>query len=230
MYLLHCKRRSTNNHPPLQPNARLAENKARLIPHFALNAQRTKRTKASHGQSLVEWAITLPILLMLFCGVFDLGRAYFALVMLNNAVSEGAHWAALYPVCLPSASDSTSGNTACWNNNSIVGRIINEDTTLDRMSFTKVCWVTQVPGSAISTTNLSNTNNNTLTLWAQKRVSFVTPVISALFGSSILLSSQVQEVIRGTDVPISTVYPAHPNTNTTQYQGGVDKTACNQAP
>lgn len=231
MYRIHWKKHVTNDRPA-QPNAHAAENQAGPIPPSALNTQPSKRAKARRGQSLVEWAISMPILFLLFSGVFDLGRAYFATVMLNNAVSEGAHWAALYPICLASASDSTSGNTACWNNNSIVGRIINEDSTLDPATFTKICWLTQVPGSATSTTNFSNTNDNTVTLWVQRKVSFVTPIISAMFGSSILLTSQVQEVIRGaaTDTPSNTVYPTPPSTNTAQYQGGVDKAVCNAAP
>ncbi|MDF1515583.1 MAG: TadE/TadG family type IV pilus assembly protein [Anaerolineae bacterium] len=51
--------------------------------------------KGERGQSLVEVALTLPILLMLLLGLFDLGRAYFILVELNDAADEGATYAAI---------------------------------------------------------------------------------------------------------------------------------------
>ncbi|MBN1811298.1 MAG: pilus assembly protein [Anaerolineae bacterium] len=46
------------------------------------------------GQSLVEVALALPILLMLMLGLLDFGRAYYALVTLSDAASEGAMAAA----------------------------------------------------------------------------------------------------------------------------------------
>ncbi len=46
------------------------------------------------GQSLVEVALTFPILVMLLLGVLDFGRAYYALVIFNDAAAEGAAYAA----------------------------------------------------------------------------------------------------------------------------------------
>ena len=46
------------------------------------------------GQSLVEVALTFPILVMLLLGLLDFGRAYYALVVLNDAAAEGAAYAA----------------------------------------------------------------------------------------------------------------------------------------
>lgn len=55
------------------------------------------RNKSERGQGLVELAIALPFLLLLLLGVLDVGRAYWALVALKDAVSEGASYAASYP-------------------------------------------------------------------------------------------------------------------------------------
>ncbi len=49
------------------------------------------------GQSLVEAALTLPILVMLLLGLLDFGRAYYALVTLRDAADEGASYAAIHP-------------------------------------------------------------------------------------------------------------------------------------
>jgi Flp pilus assembly protein TadG len=53
--------------------------------------------KSERGQGLVELAIALPVLLLLLLGVLDVGRAYWAVVALKDAASEGASYAAFYP-------------------------------------------------------------------------------------------------------------------------------------
>lgn len=42
------------------------------------------------GQSLVEFALVLPVLLLLFMGILDFGRAVYAYNTLSNAAREGA--------------------------------------------------------------------------------------------------------------------------------------------
>jgi Flp pilus assembly protein TadG len=42
------------------------------------------------GQSLVEFALILPVLLLIFMGILDFGRAVFAYNALSNAAREGA--------------------------------------------------------------------------------------------------------------------------------------------
>jgi len=47
----------------------------------------------NRGQSLVEFALILPVLLLLVMGVFDFGRAIFAFNTVSNAAREGARTA-----------------------------------------------------------------------------------------------------------------------------------------
>ncbi len=49
------------------------------------------------GQSLLEFAITLPVLLMILLGVLDLGRIYFSYIAVVNSAREGARYGAQYP-------------------------------------------------------------------------------------------------------------------------------------
>jgi Flp pilus assembly protein TadG len=49
------------------------------------------------GQSLVETAIVLPLLLLLFMGTVDVGRFLFAYIALEEAVQEGATYASRAP-------------------------------------------------------------------------------------------------------------------------------------
>ncbi|NBJ14865.1 MAG: pilus assembly protein [Dehalobacter sp. 4CP] len=54
-----------------------------------------KLIKSSNGQSLVEFALVLPIFLLLVFGVVEFGRLGYSYVTLNNAVRSGARTASL---------------------------------------------------------------------------------------------------------------------------------------
>jgi Flp pilus assembly protein TadG len=49
------------------------------------------------GQSLVEVALAMPILLLILAGILDLGRAYYTFIALSDAAAEGAAYAAIHP-------------------------------------------------------------------------------------------------------------------------------------
>jgi Flp pilus assembly protein TadG len=55
---------------------------------------RANRTSSASGQSVVELAIILPVLLLITLGTIDMGRAFFTWVTLRNAASEAALWGA----------------------------------------------------------------------------------------------------------------------------------------
>lgn len=44
----------------------------------------------SRGQSMVEFALILPLLVLVLVGIFDIGRAFFAYIAITNAAREGA--------------------------------------------------------------------------------------------------------------------------------------------
>ena len=47
------------------------------------------------GQGLVEFAVVIPVILLMFLGIFDFGRAIFAFNTVANAAREGARVAAV---------------------------------------------------------------------------------------------------------------------------------------
>jgi len=51
----------------------------------------------NRGQSLLEFALILPLILVVLLGVFDLGRVYFASITLTSAAREGARYLSVYP-------------------------------------------------------------------------------------------------------------------------------------
>lgn len=56
-----------------------------------------KKTKNERGQSLVELAISLVLLLLLLSGAVEFGIAFFQFVQLRDAVQEGALYGSMNP-------------------------------------------------------------------------------------------------------------------------------------
>lgn len=55
------------------------------------------RTHHHIGQSLVEFALILPLFVLLVIGIFDIGRAFFAYIAISNAAREGARLYTFWP-------------------------------------------------------------------------------------------------------------------------------------
>ena len=62
---------------------------------WARRKAETRDRRRERGQSLVEAAVILPILLLLVAAVVDFGRAFDAYIVLTNAVREGARFGTL---------------------------------------------------------------------------------------------------------------------------------------
>ncbi len=56
-----------------------------------------RNTKWIGGQGMVEFALVLPILLLLVVGALDFGRAFYIKVGLENAAREGAYYMVYHP-------------------------------------------------------------------------------------------------------------------------------------
>ncbi len=58
----------------------------------------TGRGRFTHaGQELVEFAITIPIFILLIMGIFDLGRGVYYYTLIHNAAREGARHGIVFP-------------------------------------------------------------------------------------------------------------------------------------
>jgi Flp pilus assembly protein TadG len=53
------------------------------------------RPHTTNGQGLVEFALVIPLILLLFMGIFDFGRAIYAYNTVANAARQGARVAAV---------------------------------------------------------------------------------------------------------------------------------------
>lgn len=83
---------------------------------------KTKRREV--GQSLVEFALSALLLTLIFSGMIDLGRVYFAYVALEDSAGEAALFLSLYPNCV-NATDCANPNNAEWRaENAVQGNTI----------------------------------------------------------------------------------------------------------
>jgi hypothetical protein len=60
--------------------------------------------KHEKGQSLVEFALSLPILILVLSGLIDIGRVYVAYIFLEEAAAEAALYISLNPSCVQEGS------------------------------------------------------------------------------------------------------------------------------
>lgn len=57
----------------------------------------SKHHRDERGQSMVELALTITILMILLAGTIDLGRAFFTYMAMRDAAQEGAAYGSLNP-------------------------------------------------------------------------------------------------------------------------------------
>lgn len=78
------------------------------------------------GQSLVEFALILPVFLVFLAAVLDLGRVFYANITLNNAAREGAFQAAKTPDLFDAGQpcDQATNRVVCRVQNESVGSMI----------------------------------------------------------------------------------------------------------
>lgn len=55
------------------------------------------RSVGERGQTLVEFALILPLLVLILMGVFDFGRAFYAYNNISGGAREGARYGVIHP-------------------------------------------------------------------------------------------------------------------------------------
>ncbi|MER3485296.1 MAG: hypothetical protein C4345_04270 [Chloroflexota bacterium] len=68
----------------------------RRVQHMVAHKRQTGGC-AGNGQSLIELAIAVPIMLLIMLGTIDVGRLFFGYIEMTNAVREGSEYAAHQP-------------------------------------------------------------------------------------------------------------------------------------
>jgi PKD repeat protein len=162
-----------------------------------------KRLRAHHrnltlGQSLVEFALILPVFLVFFAATLDLGRVFYANITLNNAAREGAFQASITPALYV---ENQACNPAT---NRVVCRIQNETKgSMIAVAPTDIDMSCSVPGCAA-------TAGSTVKVDVRGKFRLITPLLSFIFGGQNLnlSSSAIAQIEYGPNPDTATLPPA----------------------
>ncbi len=70
--------------------------------------QQVQARAAHRGSAILEFALLLSLLMMLFIGILELGRAWFSYSLLTHAVREAARRASIKPALAPNDAEILS--------------------------------------------------------------------------------------------------------------------------
>jgi Flp pilus assembly protein TadG len=104
-----------------------------------------KRSR-SRGQSLVEFALISPVLLLLLVGVLDLGRAFYIQTALQNAAREGTRYGSVHPTWVV-ASDQADPNNLTYRINTEAGATVPASALTTTVSCTDGSGATYAAGT-----------------------------------------------------------------------------------
>jgi Flp pilus assembly protein TadG len=139
-------------------------------PSEALRRHIRTRTR---GQSLVELALILPVFMLFFAAILDLGRIAAAEISLANAAREGAFQAAK----TPSDFDSSQPCPADGSSNKIFCRVKLESSGLVTVNPTDVAV-------SCNPSTCAKGIGNTVTVSVTGHFNLLTPLMSTFFGGS----------------------------------------------
>ncbi|MEW5991738.1 MAG: TadE/TadG family type IV pilus assembly protein [Chloroflexota bacterium] len=131
------------------------------------------------GQSLVEFALILPVFLVILSTAVDLGRLAYARVTIANVAREASFQAAQTPTSYQAGLPCTSGNE---DQNLVICRGILESTG-------SVITVTPADITMTCSPACDQAMGNTVTVTATGRFDLLTPVMSVFFGGTTITFS-----------------------------------------
>jgi PKD repeat protein/Flp pilus assembly protein TadG len=137
-----------------------------------------------HGQSVVEFALVLPIFLVLLLMAVDFGRLFFTYIQVSNAARE----AAAYGAAQPTDTTGMQARAVQEKNAQMQG-----EAALDPIDAT----CANQAGSTISCSSSPGGAGagNTLTVTVHQPFRFLTPLVNDMFGSSFRMSASATTAV-----------------------------------
>jgi Flp pilus assembly protein TadG len=141
------------------------------------------------GQALVEFALVLPVLLVLLLLAVDFGRLFMTFVAVNNAAREGAFYAAQQAMVTPFDDDAY--------NDGVEAAALREVNAQGQggeglMSVTTPACSDAVSGTVMTcavAAAITSTTGNQVTVSVSQPFSLLTPIVGELFGGVVMLSA-----------------------------------------
>ena len=153
--------------------------KGTLRVRIQLRAARRRRTR---GQSLVEFAMILPVFALLFAATLDLGRLFYAQITLTNAAREGAFQAGQTPFSFNNGQGCKDDGDRLEedSDNLVVCRVVLESRssflTIQPKDITRTCSPSDCP----------LTIGSTATVRVRAGFTFLTPLLQPFFNSQTI--------------------------------------------
>ncbi len=138
----------------------------------------SKMTPRSAGQAIVEFAVVLPLFLLLLLLAIDFGRVFYTYVAIHNASREAAAYGATVPT-------DTIGIRAR------ADREANTQTQAGEEALAVSVVCTNTSGAAMACANAAGGggSGNTVTVTVSERFIFITPFLNDLIGGGLTLTS-----------------------------------------
>ncbi len=155
-------------------------------------------TRKSRGQSLVELAVSLTVMLLLLSGAVTFGMAFFSYVALRDAAQEGALYGSFNP-CIDENGDTQCQITEPINEQAIRDRIRASSTSpIDFSNTTTIpdTWITAVATTGEACEGMVGGVPNAVQVTVQYDYPIFMPFMGAILGSQhIHLSATVTDTI-----------------------------------
>jgi hypothetical protein len=185
---------------------------------FSTRPLRRERTR---GQSLAEFALVLPIMLILLAAAIDLGRLFYAYVAVENAAKEGAFFGSRNPLC------SGSGNPNCANPNNVVWHVQNEATNIGSQFTTNVSCLT--PAGALVQPINDCLDGYTYRVTVSYPFRLITPILGSIVNQNLNLTSEARATVISDAFDPSGLEVLVWVNNSNAINGPAVATACTQA-
>lgn len=143
-----------------------------------LNSKKNQQVQLDQrGQSLVEVALLMVVLLLIMAGVLDFGRMYFAYLALQNAAGEGAAYGAINPGWIDNSDNADPNNITYRVQNESTGNLIDWSDTI---------VVVDVP---------NNQGGEPITVTVSYVFEIITPVMQTFTGETVTLRATDTQLI-----------------------------------
>ena len=147
---------------------------------------RTSLRPRSPGQALVEFALLVPIFLLLLVIAIDFGRIFYTYVQIHNAAREGAAVGVFAPTNTAQITSHAAGEKNGQGQRGENAIVITTSCT-NAVQAPIACSVAEGGGGA----------GNTLTVNVSQPFTFLTPMISSFFGSTFQMNASATATVLG---------------------------------
>lgn len=151
-----------------------------------------RRTRRRSGQALTEFALVLPVMIILLLIAVDFGRLFFSYVEINNASREAASFAGANFWSGTPPSDSAITAVAAQETN------VQGQGGEGALTVTVVCFNPASPSISIDCVTLGPGGagiGNQVRVTATESFGFLTPLISDFFGGFSLSASSTAPIL-----------------------------------